>query len=89
MGVSGCRPATSLSDWATRSTSLPGMTRFGLLPRRISRPSINPYFRKCSEITVAIDEGANVDSKMMRGTLPLGLLRSASARSVNPPNRGP
>ena len=42
----------------TRSTSRPGITRFGLLPSRMSRPSISPYRAKCSRMTVVIDDGA-------------------------------
>src|SRR6186713_2648773 len=88
-GVSGCNPATSLSDWATRSTRRPGMTRFGLLPSMTSRPSINPYFAKNGAMTLCIVEGASVDSMMTSGRVPGGRLRSASATPSSASISGP
>ena len=65
------------------------MTRFGLLPRRTSRPSINPCRAKWSRMTVAIEDGARVDSNTMTGMFPTGFFFSAVAMPVRASKSGP
>ncbi len=88
-GVSGCSPATSLSEVDTRSTRRPGITRLGLLPSSTSRPSTSPCVANRSRTRVVIVEGARVDSKMITGTLPAGRSRRAAARPSSASNSGP
>ena len=89
-GVAGSRPATILSDSATRCTRCPGMTRFGLLPSRTSRPSMSPWLAKNGRMMLCIVDGASVDSMITSGRVAFGRLeRGGHATHASMRDRSP